>query len=182
MAGPTVDGVAYLLRTPRNVLSLLLSSGAFSTGALASADALEGSFAVAAEVGASECAEGSAMVLGAVRLSVWRASVCARNCSEEKRGSACRQVCWSKCRRNASYRAWRRLPSVAHSPDAMRWDPCRGGVRGSAQLGTVWTTLEEHHGCEQQYLKRRSKQQSAVITAISVPMHLVKRGQHASWR
>jgi hypothetical protein len=90
---PTVNGVPYLLRTPRNVFSLLPSSGAFSTGAFAGADALEDSFAVAAEVGARVFADGSAMVLGAVRLSVWRGSVCARDSSAERRESAGTQVC-----------------------------------------------------------------------------------------
>jgi len=57
----------YLLRTPRNVLSLELSSGGFSTGAFAGVDALEGWFEVVAELGcealgaASEFADDSAM-------------------------------------------------------------------------------------------------------------------------
>ena len=41
---------------------MLPSSGAFSTGASAGVDALDGSFEVAAEVGASEVAADSAMV------------------------------------------------------------------------------------------------------------------------
>lgn len=53
--------ITNLLSTPKNVLSLLPSSGAFSTGAFAGVDALEGSFEVAAEVGASEVAGGSAI-------------------------------------------------------------------------------------------------------------------------
>lgn len=55
--------------TPRNVFSLEVSSGGFSTGAFAGVDALEGSLEVAAEFGcealgaASMLAEGSAMVV-----------------------------------------------------------------------------------------------------------------------
>ena len=57
--------------TPKNVFSLELSSGGFSTGASAGVDALEGSWEVAAEFGcealgaASMFAEASAMVVHA---------------------------------------------------------------------------------------------------------------------
>ena len=47
---------AYLLRTPRKVLSLLPSSGGFSTAAFAGVDALEGSVDVVADTDAGALA------------------------------------------------------------------------------------------------------------------------------
>lgn len=164
-----IDSISYRLSTPKKVLSLLPSSGAFSTGAFAGVEALEGSFEVAAEVGASAFAEDSAMIQGGLtpvgtKGQSIRSSIGNRRTKFGEKASLLEQVStqYKLPMLKRRCQVWRKALTQWARPLSL------AGYGERVSQRRIWRTSIAPRRTRTGTPEQQQKQQSVVIVAISV--------------